>query len=400
MPATLGNFNVPLFAAKTLNYLVNALPTASRVNRSYEQERGAHGLGDTINLKGLSAFTVQDTPYANMAAIADAVSAGTKIDLTGYHTTGLPLTDIEQAYSPTFYEQHAQRMAYDLANKVDAQVLSVAAECPHFIDVALSAANPTTMMPAADRVLRELGAPDTGVMSRHYAATPATWEKWMSNAAFSQWQGGGPEAVGTQQTGQIGQKYGFMPYASNNLVAIAAAASPTITSGAVNGAFTRGATSIAVDATTLTGTFKRGMVIQIGSLAATAGRAYREQLYAVTADVTAAGNAANLAISPPLRADVADNTVFTQKVISAAGAYTVEPAWHENALALVSVDLPSNMPGAVISAQTHAESGLKFRMRYVYDGVAAKSAVIADILYGKKLVHPDMMVRHCVNLAG
>ena len=158
--------------------------------------------------------------------------------------------------------------------------------------------------------------------------------------------------------------------------------------------------AVAVSAATLTGTFKRGMVIQIGTLAATAGRAYREQLYAVTADVTASGNAATLQISPPLRGAIAGSTTFTLKVVSSTGAYTPEPAWHENALALAMVDLPSNMPGAVISMQTHAESGLKLRMRYVYDGVSAKSAVIADCLYGKKLVHPDMMVRHCVNLAG
>ena len=67
-------------------------------------------------------------------AFADAVAGGTSIKLDGYHTTGLPLTDIEQAYTPDFYERHSFRMAYDLANKIDTRMLDLSLECPHFIN--------------------------------------------------------------------------------------------------------------------------------------------------------------------------------------------------------------------------------------------------------------------------
>lgn len=396
MANTLGNFNVPLYAGTALTFLMNYLGTPKRVNRAYEQERATFGKGDVVNIRRPGSFTVYDAPLA-VGSIDDVVTDSVQIALSSHKETKMKVTDKELAYTTdTFIQQHVAPMAYAIANYIDADLLALAHQIPHTQQITASSVSTVSILTGADKIMRENRVPDDGPLRRHYAASPQVWQKWLELAAFSQHQGAALSGVQTQETAQLAQKFGFLPYATNNGLAVAAQTSPTITAGAVNGAHAKGATSIAVDATALTGTFKAGMVIQIGTVANTAGAAYNAQLYSIVgADVTAAGNAATLLISPPLRAAVADNTTFTQKINAAAAAFTTELAFHSDALALCMVPLPGKAMGADVQTVTDP-SGISLRARLWYDGNASTHYFALDALYGTKVLNADMAVRGIV----
>lgn len=396
MANTLGNFNVPLYAATALQFLMNSLGTPKRVNRAYEQERASFGKGDVVNIRRPSSFTVYDAPLA-VGSIDDVKTESVQISLDQHKEVKMKISDKELAYTTeAFIQQHVAPMAYQVANTIDAALLALGYLVPHCQAITASGITDGTTLTIADKIMRENRVPDDGPTRRHYAASPQVWQKWINSSAFGQWTGGGQAGANTQETALLGQKFGFMPYPSNNLLDVAAQASPVITTGVTNGAALKGATSIPVDAATLTGTFLPGMVVQIGTAASTAGAAYNAQLYSITASVTAAGNAATLSISPPLRADVADGVTFTQKVNAAAAAFKTELAFHTDALALCMVPLPGRAMGADVQTVTDQASGLSLRARLFYDGNASAHYFAIDALYGVKVLNADMAVRGIV----
>ena len=396
MANQLGNFNTPLYAVAALDILMGYLGAPKRVNRRYEEERKAFGRGETVNIRRPSTFTVYDAPLA-AGSVDDLATESVAITLNQYKETKFKVTDREIATSTdAVIKEHIRPMAYAHANAIDRAILAQSYLIPHCQQITASSISTPAVLTTADRIMRENGVPDDGPDRRHYAASPTVWEKLLGLTSFTQWQGSGESGVSAQQTASIGQKFGFNPFATNNGLSVAAQTSPTITAGAVNGAHAKGATSVALDATTLTGTLKAGMVIQIGTAASTEGTAYNQQLYAITADVTAAGNAATVSISPPLRAAVADNTTFTQKVNGGAAAFRTDLAFHSDALALVMAPLPGMAMGADVQTVTDEKTGISLRLRLFYDGNAAAHYCSMDVLYGLQVLNADMAVRSIV----
>lgn len=389
MPNTLGNFNVPLYAAEALTFLMNGLGTPARVNRRYEQERSSFGKGDVVNIRRPGAFTVQNAPIAE-GSIDDVITDSVQVALTNHKEVKMKITDKELAYTTeAFITQHVMPMAYAIANDIDQQMLELGLEIPHFQDITVSSAT-TSILTTANKIMTENRVPNDG--RRHYAASPAVWQKWLDSSNIAQWQGAGQNGVTTQQTAQIGQKFTFLPYESNNLPVVAAPTAPTITTPTNISSAAKGATSITLAASTLTGTIKRGMVLQFGNAAATAGKAYNDQLYAVTADATASGNSVTVSISPPLRTALS-STPWSRKQLKSDGAHLSELAFHSDALALVMVPLPGEAMGARVQTVTDDNSGLSLRARLFYDGNRSAHYFAIDALYGRKVLDPDMAVR-------
>jgi hypothetical protein len=394
MANTLGNYNAPLYATAALDILMQAMGTARRVNRDYEGERRAFNRGEYVNISRPSTFETQAAPVT-AANASDAATESIAIQLATHREVKFGFTDRELTYSSdAIVRQHIAPAAYAIARYIETDLLSKSFLFPHCQQITASSAT-QAVLTGADKILAENGVPD---MDRHYAASPRVWNAWQNLAAFSNQQGAGDVGISTQVTGQIGPKFGFSPYRSAHLLQVAAQTSPTITTGVTNGAAVKGATTIAVDAGTLTGTFRAGMVIQIGTAGSTTGKAYNDQLYSITADVTASGNAATLSISPPLRADVADGVTFTQKVNASAALFETELAFHRDAMALVMAPLPMQVPGnsAEVQTVTDENSGISVRLRMFYDAHAMKHYCSMDALYGVQVLNPDMGVRGIV----
>lgn len=388
MANTLGNFNVPLYSTEALAVLMNALGTPARVNRRYEQERSSFAKGDVVNIRRPGTFTVYDAPIAALS-IDDVKPDSVQVSLGSHKEVKMKITDKELAYTgERFISEHVSPMAYALANFIDQQMLDLALEIPHTQDITTSSATPSVLT-TANKIMTENRVPDDG--RRHYAASPGVWQKWLDSTNFSQFQGNGTGGAYTQRTGRIEDKFSFSPWQSNNLVNVAAPSAPTITTpGTITAS--KGATSVTLTATALTGTLKRGMVIQIGTTATTGGAAYNAELYAITADVTAAGNSATVSISPPLRKDVSA-VAWSRKQVKTDGAYLGELAFHSDALALVMVPLPGFAMGAKVQTVTDDNSGISLRGRLYYDGHASAHYFALDCLFGRKVLDPDMAVR-------
>jgi hypothetical protein len=262
---TLGNFSVPLYSVQALRVLQNTLHTPSRVNRAYDVERRAFNKGEVVNIRRPSTFTVYDAPIA-AGSVDDAKTESVQVALNLHKEVKLKITDKELAYTTeAFIQAHVNPMAYSLANYIDAQLLELALEIPHFQDITVSSATPTVLT-TAGKIMTENRVPEDG--RRHYAASPGVWQKWLDSSNFAQWQGAGQSGAETQRTGLLDQKFGYLPYQSNNLVEVAAPSAPTITTPTNITSATKGATSITLAAATLTGTIKRGMVLQFGAAAA------------------------------------------------------------------------------------------------------------------------------------
>lgn len=388
MPNFLGYENVPLFSMTALDLLKNKIPTPTRINRSYDDERTAFAKGQFVNITRPGRPQVMDAPIP-VGSIPDLAVEQVQVELAFYKEIKYAVPDKDLAFAPRFLQLHVQPSAYEMGNWIDRKILEAGLDVPHFQDITVASAT-SSVLTTANKVMTQNGVPDDG--QRHYAASPDVWQRWLDSQGFSNWQGAGQDGVDTQRTGGIGQKYSFYPYQTNNLASVAAAAAPTITTP-TNLTAAKGATSVTLAATTLTGTFKRGMVIQIGNQPATAGRDYNRQLYAVTADATAAGNAVTLSISPPLREAITAQP-YSLKPVRSGLAYLNEMAFHKNALALVMAPLPEIQASAVASQViTDPESGLSLRTRLWYEAQLSSHFFSIDCLFGIKLLDPDMAVR-------
>jgi hypothetical protein len=388
MPNFLGYENVPLFSLTALDLLKNKIPTPTRINRTYDDERSAFAKGQFVNITRPGRPQVMDAPVP-VGSIPDLVVDQVQVELAYYKEVKYAVPDRDLAYAPRFLQLHVMPAAYEMGNWIDREILRAGLDVPHFQDITVASAT-SSVLTTANKVLTENGVADDG--QRHYAASPSVWQRWLDSQGFSNWQGAGQDGVDTQRTGGIGQKYSFYPYQTNNLPNVAAATAPVITTP-TNFTGPRGATTITVAAATLTGTFRRGMVIQIGTQPATAGRDFNRQLYAVTADATAAGNSVTLQISPPLREAVVAQP-FSLRPVRAGLAYTNELAFHKNALALVMAPLPEIQASAVASQVINdPESGLALRTRLWYEAQLSSHFFSIDCLFGIRLLDPDMAVR-------
>jgi hypothetical protein len=144
----------------------------------------------------------------------------------------------------------------------------------------------------------------------------------------------------------------------------------------VNGAVAAGATTIAIDGTTLTGKLVYGDVLQIGG-----------KSYVVTADsaVAAANAISNIAVYPALPA-VVDNADVTL-----IGSHTANLAFNPNAFAFVTRPLVA--PQGVQSYVT-SYNGVSLRVVRGYDMKYKKEMLSMDVLYGYKTMYPELACRY------
>ena len=124
------------------------------------------------------------------------------------------------------------------------------------------------------------------------------------------------------------------------------------------------------------------------------------QEFTVLADATSDGTGnATLTISPAIittgpyqtvSAAPADNAAITVKG-NASTAYPQNLCIHKNAIALVSV--PMEMPDGVAFKARESHNGLSVRVVKQYDIDADADVIRLDVLYGRKVIYPELGVR-------
>lgn len=365
----------PIFYAQEgLIQLEKALGMAGRVHRGHDkapQQKGA-----TISIRRPGAFTAQDAPSAPQ----DIEAGEVQIRLDHWKEVKFALSDRElSAAGEVIIAEHVRPAAVALADAIDQSLCGLYADIPWFHDVGATAGVADII--AVRRAMFDNKVPLRDPAMLHWMLDGDMEADLLGQAAFTQWQGAGAMGAAAQVSGTLGQRFGFNFFANQNVQAHA----PGTLSGAealLQGAHARGATSLTLDATGLTGTLKAGDTLAIEG---------HPQRYAVTADAAVAANAITVTVTPALAWDHADGAVATVSL----DAHAASLAFHRNAFALAMAPLSElgNQLGARIATVADPITGLALRSRLFYDGNNSKVFVALDALWGVTTLDPNLAVR-------
>ena len=380
MANTLGAYNPIFYANEALELLEKALGMSGTIHREFEQERRQFGRGDTVKIKKPSTFTAQNAP----STAQDVATKEVELSITNWKEVKFEVRDDELTYTgEQLIAQHLRPAAYAIADQIDRDLCLLAKDVPWVYDLNATPGSVVNDVTGPHRVLFDNEVPmgDPGAM--YYMVNGALQEGLLSNSSFAQWQGAGPTGEQTQIRGALGERYGLNFFANQNVQAHTAGALST-TSVLLNGAHAKGATTLVLDAGTLTGDVKKGDTLVI------AGNAQR---YAIAADATAAGNAITVTIKEGLAQAYSDNTAVT---VDQTSTDAENLAYHRNAFGLVMADLPMTLPergGADVFTATSPDGTISIRATMAYDIDTRMNIVALDVIYALGLLDGDMAVR-------
>jgi hypothetical protein len=383
MTNTLGYYNPVFYATEALIYLKKALGMALSVNRSYEVERGSFNQGEYVNIKSPSTMTVNDAP-----ATAQSLTTGsTQIQLAYWREVKFKLTDKELAFTgERIIQDHILPAAYELAADVDTKLAAQYKNIPWVYALDSTPGSVVKDITGPKRILFDNKVPMIE-QNLFYMIDGELQMGFQGLANFTQWQGSGPQGVAAQMSGIIGPRYGVNVFANQNVQAHTKG-THAVSSGTFElvGAHSAGATTIAADATGVTGTLVAGdtFVIEGGT-----------QRYTVTATATASGNAyASISIFPALVQNYSDNADITVTLNTTTAENLM---YHRDAFALVMAPLPAQMVreamGAKVETITDPDTGISIRARTYYMPDVSEVNVALDVLYGVKTLNPNLAVR-------
>jgi hypothetical protein len=387
------NYNPQFWARSALMLLKNRRGMLSRVYRTFQEERAEFGLGDTINIRKPAQFVSQAAPNS---AAQDIKSGTAQVKIDIYREVKINVTDVETVTSgQRLIDEHISPMIDALADDFESRLLALAAHVPHTYDFA-NDTNVGKKYAAMRRIMVENKVPKGARIE--YMASPLTIERSIGAPEFSQNQGAGDRGIDTQTTGEIGPKYGFVPFESTLSPVFEGDA--TLTTGAtptVSGTPQKNTNVITLaTGTAQTVQLHRGAVIAITD--STTGITER---YTITADTNASGNNwPNVPISPGLRRDLGAsstwNFVSTVGLVGTVPSYQADLAFHKNAFAAVMVALPQYSGlGIDMFTASDPESGMSVRARIFGDGHTASRFVVVDAFGGVASIDPDLALRVC-----
>lgn len=381
MTNTLGVYNPIFYAQEALIQLESALGMAGRVHRGFDEERKSANKGDTINIRRPSTFTAQNAPSTAQDLDTETVA----MVLDQWKEVKFKLTDKELAYTgERIINDHIRPAAYALADNVDQALNALYADIPWLYSLNASPGSVVTDVTGPRKVLFDNGVPIGDSSNMFYEVDGTLEAGLLANSAFGQWQGAGPTGQATQVRGAMGERFGLNFFANQNVTAGHTSGTASATTLAVLADTSKGATTIGLDAGSVTGTVVPGDSFVIAG---------NTQRYAITNTVTAATNAfAGVTFTPPLAADAAEDAVVT---LTTSDSTAENIAFHRNAFGLGMAPLPDSARelGAKVETVQDPITGLSLRARVYYVGDSSEVHVALDILYGVKTLDPNLAVR-------
>lgn len=381
-----GPWNAQLYANMALDHLKARKGFLRTTNSRYNDERQAFRKGQLITIKQPQVITVRDDSDLSFDEL-DPPSIQLSLDY--YRHASFDTEDWDLAIAGQEMFDMALAPAVDrLAEAVTTLCLEQAYQNVgnyHVPGGTIAVADVTS----PQRILMNSRCPTDDEANMHFLVSPALNEGLLQLSAFTQNQGSGQQAVDDQRTGQLTRRFGFAFQATQLIPTYADPATAlNTTAAAVVGATALHATTITIDAGTLTGMVNPGMVFTI------AGDTTN---YCVTNSVTASGNAlTGVTISPPLRAAAADNAVVTFIADTVFEDKKQSLAYHSRAFAFAAAPLgraQQHAASADIGVATDPDSGLSLRVVLGYNILTRKSMCVVDTLFGFKVTQPEYACR-------
>lgn len=401
-----------VIAARALMILENNLVMAKQVYRGYEDEFddkvNGYKIGDTLTIRRPADFVVRDGATMVVQDVNEGKTSITIDKQKGidFQFTSKQLTlDIDELSDRVLEPQMIQ-----LANQVDVDIMALYSSFPQWVGTPGQVINSFADFYLGVQRLNEMAVPigdRSAVLSPadHAGMLGSQTGLYISDVAKDAYRRGSLGILGDVDT-----------YMTQNV--------PNHTTGTrvgtilVNGSYIT--TTISYDdvkdtmvqtinidgLTNATDTVKKGDVFTIAGVYAvnpvTKARLSFLKQFTVTADVTAAANAVDVVITPPIiwtgsqkTVDVVGVTDLNNQAVTFVGtASTVYPQnlmFHRNAIAMVMV--PMIKPPGAVDVTRKSYKGLSIRMIPVYNGINDTSAYRLDILYGVKMIDGRLGLR-------
>lgn len=395
-----------LIAKEALFHLENNIIMGQKVHRQYKKEFVK--IGDTVTIRKPVKFTVTDgATRSNQDVIEETTSIvinSRKHVSWSFSTQDLTLTIEEYA------ERYIKPAMIALANKVDRDLCVEGAQ-KFFNSVGTPGTTPAdfTVLANAGQKMDEEPVPDDGY--RCLVLNPAA--RWSLSDGMGGTGSGGifnAEIVhGMVRRGRLGEIANFDIYGDQNI------ANHTV--GTYSGtplvndaSFTNDTNVVAIDGMvgSVTGAMKAGDVFTIAGVNSVNDVSKEDsgvlQQFVVLADADTTAGALSVTVYPDINdgstastaafqtvtALPADNAAITI-VGSSATSYPQNLAFHQNALALVTV--PLELPDSAVFKARADWRGYSIRVIKDYDIDADEEIIRLDILYGVKAIYEELGVR-------
>ena len=381
MPNAIGYYSPEFYANETLIHLRKVLGMAQRVHTGFDEERRTFGLGEYINIRTPSTFVAQE----GSITVQDILTKTTQIRLNRYPEVRFAVPDNEYAYTgERLISDHIAPAAYALADHLDQALIALYKDIPWTYDY--GTATDHTVVTGMYGVAFGNQAPMMDP-NWHLQVDGTLQMGFQNSDMFKSASLAGEGNNETLFNGSLGRRYNIEIYANQNATTAATHTVGTVISGADQaGALTAnlaaGATTLAIGSLGATETLKAGDTFSIAG---------NTQRYAVTADVTMVGGAANVSFTPAAAQAYSSGAVVTFYV-QATGAVQ-QMLYNRNAFALAYAQLPTNLEGTAVSVATDPVTGMSVRARRWTDNDTKQQLVGLDMLYGCKTLNPNLAVR-------
>ncbi len=368
-----------------LSYLRANLFMAKTVSRKYSPEGNVRG--GTVRVPDLTVPPVQFRTKHTDITWSDSASNYVDVILDREANVPMVLDSLDAVISDIDHrEQMAQRGAIRVAEAVETDLCALYYAIPNVVGSAASAAwSDTAKATAAVTALDTLKAPIT---PRFGALSPAAKGSALGNAAFTQYNTAG--AASTLVSGELGERFGIQWGLCHGILTHRTAdgttdwGTPLVNNA---GGYPIGTTSFSVKGLATTGALKKGDAFTLGG--------YN---YSLAADATAAGGIATITIAQPygLRTAVVDSQAIT---VSAEGIKkgVQQIVFCPEAFAFATAPMNDDRPGTQSSLITDEQTGLSIRVTYAYNLTKKRHEFLTELLFGVKVVRPELAVRMVSN---
>ena len=326
--------------------------------------------GDTIQVKKPAVFEAKD--FTDEVTIQEINQDKVLVKMDKIADVSVEITSKEMALDTVAFNTDVLEPAMiALAEKINREGLEMYKHIYRNIGVAGTTPSSLDDLAKARVALNKAKAPLVG---RYGVWDPDADGKFsIIPAIVNAEKSGSTQAL---REGAIGRIQGLDNYMSQQVAVHKSGTFAKITTPLVNGAVTKGATTINLDGGSGTETLVKGDLLTIAG-----------KQYVVTEDATAVSGAIAAKVYPAVVENIADNTevTFPDKT---AGGHVANMVFNKNAFAFVTRPLEPAAGGQDCHVVSY--NGLNIRVTYGYDMKTKKNMLSLDTIYGFAPLYPSL----------
>lgn len=308
-----------------------------------------------------------------------------KLDTWLYKQFAMNDKEMRTAVTSGVLPRAAEASIKSLANSINASLWQLYKDVPYFCGTPNTAPSTNADVIAARKSLQRTLAP---LQDRRLVVNVDAEANLIALWADFQ-KTGSTEAL---ITASMGHKFGFDIFADQQAPVHTPGTFCSVTTPAVNGALSAGATTMNVDGGSASETLKIGDVFTFAGLVDATGNKYQ---FVVTANATASSGAiTGVTFYPALPAAVADNVVITFAKPASGTTYGMNLAFNRDAFMFAARPLVGeSSENSTISVATDPVSGIPLRLETWRDPSKGTRQWRFDILVGWKTLRPELACR-------